>query len=151
MAAISPSHVVFQASNITLKRNSSWAYKGEELPFVSFPRFSIATVKGVLSGENYLDMHQQALRNKKAVDAARIKVEKIKGSVLLLSAKHDHMWPSAAMAKEVVQRLKANQFPYHYEHVEWNSDHYILDDPNAWYRVLDFTESQLGKSVKCDG
>ena len=74
VVAIVPSHVAFQASNVTLKKDSSWVYNNKEIPFVSFPRFNIATIKGVLDGENYREMHIEALKDRDAVEKARIKV-----------------------------------------------------------------------------
>ena len=140
VVAIVPSHVAFQSSNVTLYRNSSWVYNNLEVPFVAFPRLSIATIKGVLDGENYRAMHLEALKNKKAVEKARIKVENINGPLYLLSARHDQMWPSMEMSEEVVKRLKEKNFKHQFEHKVLDCDHYVLDQRGAWQGVLDFLD-----------
>ena len=140
VVAVVPSHVVFQASNVTLSRNSSWVYNNQELPFVPFPRMSMATIKGVLDGENYRAMHLEALENHEAVEKARIKVEDINGSIYLLSARYDHMWPSMEMSQEVVKRLKAKKFKHHFEHKVYDCNHYVLDQDGAWQGVLKFLD-----------
>jgi len=140
VVAIVPSHVVFQASNVTLYRNSSWVYNNQEVPFVPFLRLSMATIKGVLDGENYRAMHLEALQNKKAVEKGRIKVEDINGSIYLLSARYDHMWPSMEMSEEVVKRLKEKKFKHHFEHKVFDCNHFVLDQDGAWKEVLDFLD-----------
>jgi hypothetical protein len=42
---------------------------------------------------------------KGAVEGARIKVEHINGSMLLVSGKKDHAWPSKSMSDDVTKRL----------------------------------------------
>jgi len=145
VVAIVPSHVAFQASNVTLYKNSSWVYNNKEVPFVPFPRLSMATIKGVLDGENYRAMHLEALKNKKAVDKARTKVENINGSIYLLSAKYDHMWPSMEMSQEVVKRLKDKKFKHHFEHKTFDCNHYVLDQRGAWDGVLKFLDKHVEK------
>ena len=145
VVAIVPAHVAFQASNVTLRRNSSWVYNNKEVPFVPFPRFSMATIKGVIDGENYRDMHLEALKNKEAVEKARIKVENINGSIYLLSAKYDQMWPSMEMCEEIVKRLKEKKFKHAYEHIFFNSNHFVLEKKGAWKKVLKFLEKEKGQ------
>ena len=145
VVAIVPSHVAFQASNVTLKSNSSWVYNDKEVPFVSFPRLSISTIKGVIDGEKYREMHIEALENKKAVEKARIKVENINGSIYLLSARYDHFWPSMEMSNEIMKRLKEKKFKHTYEHKTFNCNHYVLEQKGAWQGVLEFLKKEKGR------
>ncbi len=145
VVAIVPAHVAFQASNITLKSNSSWLYNEKEVPFVTFTRLSMATIKGVIDGENYREMHIEALENKKAVEKARIKVENINGSIYLLSARYDHMWPSMEMSEEIMKRLKEKKFKHTYEHKTFDSNHFVLEQKGAWQGVLEFLEKEKGR------
>lgn len=143
--AVVPSHVVFQASNITLVSHSSWEYDGQEVPFVPYRRLSMATIKGILSGEayEYLDMHVEALENNEAANAARIKVENSKAAILLISGKQDQVWPSTLMCREVVQRLDEMNYRYPYEHFEMDVDHYVLDHRESWDKIVFFLDDKL--------
>ena len=143
VVAIVPSHVAFQASNITLYRNSSWVYDNREVSFVPFPRLSTATIKGVLDGENYRAMHLEALENREAVEKARIKVENINGSLYLLSARYDQMWPSMEMSQKMMKRLKEKKFKHHFEHKVYESNHYVLEQKGAWDGVLRFLDGEV--------
>ena len=143
--AVVPSHVVFQASEVTLARHSSWLYQGKEVPFVPYPRMSLATLKGVLDGESYRQMHLEALKNPKAVKQARIKVENIHGAVYLLSAKYDQMWPSMEMCQAIVKRLQEKHFPYPYKHIIFESNHFVLDHKGAWQTVLNLLQREKSR------
>lgn len=145
-----PSHVSFQASNITLNSNSSWEYEGQEVPYVPYQRFSLATFKGIVSGEayEYLDMHLEALENTEAVEAATIKVENSKAAILLVSGKHDHVWPSTFMSNEIIKRLTKFGYQHPYEHFQMNVDHYVLDYPESWKKILLFLNSSFGPNDK---
>lgn len=59
-----------------------------------------------------------ALADKKAVARARIKVEKIKSPVILLSAGDDAAWPSSLYSKMVIDKLQETSFAYEYDWVD---------------------------------
>jgi dienelactone hydrolase len=138
IVAFVPSSVAFQGTKMSLSHYSSWRYRGKPWPFVPYPSFSWAMIKGVFSGENYRDMHILALTDTEAVKAATTKVEKINASVLFFSAKHDQWWPSTEMSDTMMARLKRHNFPHPYKHIAWDSDHAVLADPKAWAAMLDF-------------
>ena len=143
VVAMVPSNVVFQASNITLSQDSSWLYDGEEVPFVPYPRFSWNTIKGVFSGDNFRDMHIEALENTQAVKKAKIKVENINGNIYLLSAKYDNIWPSTEMSNDMMNRLKNKNFSHTYKHKVLDMNHFILDDDKTWSYVIDFLKYNI--------
>lgn len=146
-----PSHVVFQGSNTTLFHYSSWTYQGQEVPFVPFPNFSIATIWGVLTrifcsldNVNFTWMHNRALKNKKAVEKAIIKVENINGPVLLISGERDQWWPSAEMSRRIMARLQDNRFFHPYVHFECDTDHFpFYRKPEAWGAMMDQVEKMV--------
>ena len=147
VVAMVPSHVAFQASNLSLGQNSSWVYDDEELPFVPYPRFSFSTIKGVLSGENYRDMHLEALENKEAVEKARIKVENINGNIYLISARNDQIWPSMQMSEEVMKRLEDKNFKHVYKHKVMETNHFVLENKKTWKYVMDFLNESMKKDT----
>lgn len=150
IVAAVPSYVVFQASNVTLLRDSSWVYHGQDVPFVPYPRLSMATIKGVLSGASneYLDMHLEALKNTESVAAARIKIEKSKAAILLISGKYDQVWPSTLMCKEIMKKLNGSSYSHTYEHLEMDAGHYVLDYPKSWEKIFLFLDGRFRRDNK---
>lgn len=57
------------------------------------------------------------LKDSASVSKAVIKVEKINGPILLVSATKDEICPSTPMAEKMIERLKNNTFKYYYEHI----------------------------------
>lgn len=123
VAAVSPAHVVFQASRITPFRRSSWR-DGDALPFVPYPR-DLRAIRDALRGD-FLDIHRRALADRQAVAAATIPVERINGPVLLVSATRDQVWPSQDMARAIENRLTAQGFAHPLRHVTFVHDHFLL-------------------------
>ena len=52
-------------------------------------------------------------------ERATIRVERIRGAVLLISGRDDRVWPSTQMANAVMARLDANHFAYPHEHLAY--------------------------------
>lgn len=116
--AMSASHVSFAGLTI-MSNTSSWSLNGEEIPFAPTP---YSAIPAMISGD-HLKAYDLILENKVGELKAQIPVENINGSVLLLSGSNDEAWPSAAMSKKVIERLKSNQFAHHYEHVVIEGGH----------------------------
>lgn len=60
-----------------------------------------------------------ALQDAEAVERARIRVERIRGPVMLLSATDDGSWPSSLYGRMVVERLAAHAHPWPVEHLDF--------------------------------
>ncbi len=68
-----------------------------------------------------------ALQDPEAIERARIRVERIDGPVLLLSATDDGSWPSSLYGKMVKDHLAACEHPFPVEHHDWEGGgHAIL-------------------------
>ncbi|MWB96302.1 hypothetical protein GON26_18210 [Flavobacterium sp. GA093] len=113
------------ASNVTFPGNtnhfttSTWTYENKELPFVPVNDEAIPfLMKGDLRGT-----FTAMLKDTIAVEKAVIKVENIKGPILLLSATKDKICPSTPMAESMMVRLKANKFKYYSEHIAIDGGH----------------------------
>jgi uncharacterized protein len=52
-----------------------------------------------------------------AESKAFIKVENIKGPILLVSATKDEICPSTPMSDKMIERLKSKKFKYYNEHI----------------------------------
>ncbi len=142
VAAFVPSAVVFQGLSQRTTA-SSWSYQSKDLAFVPFPLTAIfALLKGARTG-NFLDAYKAALRNRKAAAQAAIPVEKIGGSVLLISGASDEMWPSAAMCEQMMARLADTRFPFPARHLTLDTGHNVFDDEGAWPEIVRFLTQEF--------
>lgn len=116
--AIVPSHVSFPALT-ALGLTSSWTFKGTEVPFVPIP---YKAFPALTSGE-LLKSFNIMLEDKIAEEKATIQVEKINGSIFLLSANNDEYWPSTKMSNKIMERLNNKKFKNHSEHIAINGGH----------------------------
>jgi uncharacterized protein len=134
--AMSTSNVSFPA--LTWSANtSSWSDKNQEVPYVPA---TLKTISPAIKGDLYT-AHSIMLEDKEAVKKAEIKVEAIKGPILILSAKDDEQWPASEMSDQIVRRLKENNFSYYYNHVKLNGGHIApLENFNL---VLEFLEEHF--------
>lgn len=137
VAAIAPSHVVFQSTRLTPLRRSSWQRHGQPLAFVPYPR-DLTALRGIVSGDGYLALHRRALDNTDAVTRAAIPAERTAGPILLLAAQHDQVWPSADMARALAQRLSDAGFAYPVTLRILDHDHYLLNSDAARAEVVTF-------------
>lgn len=64
-------------------------------------------------------------------DASRIKVENIRGDILLLAPAYDDTWPSDAAVPRMMQVLEEKQFPYRHEAVLYEKASHYLAVPAA--------------------
>lgn len=130
------SHAVFPGH--TQEFNSScWTFGGKELPFVPVNDEAVPfLMKGDLRGT-----FEAMLKDTVAEEKAIIKVENIKAPILLLSATKDEICPSTPMAEKMINRLKKNNFKYHYEHVAIEGAH---SEPLKHFDlVFDFLKKNL--------
>lgn len=98
---------------------SCWTFENKELPFVPVNEEAVPfLMKGDLRGT-----FETMLKDTSAVEKATIKIENIKGAVFLLSATKDEICPSTPMAEMMMEKLKSNNFKYHYEHKSIEGGH----------------------------
>ena len=112
------SHATF-VGNTDHFTTSSWTYQGKELPFVPVNDEAVPfMMKRDLRGA-----FEAMLKDTIAEEKALIKVEDIKGPILLISATKDEICPSTPMAEKIIARLKANKFKYNYKHIAIEGGH----------------------------
>ena len=108
-------HAGFVASPLESENPPAWTYQGKPLlPYLSFApndvnqsRSSIRETPGFL----------RVLAEEELVEAATIPVERIHGSVLLISGRDDQIWPSAMMSDITMRRFAKHCHPFRYEHL----------------------------------
>ena len=117
--------VAIVASNVTFPGNtnhfttSTWTYQNKELPFVPVNDEAVPyLIKNDLRG-TFEAMLQDSIAEEKAL----IKIEKINGPILLISATKDEVSPSTPMAEKMITRLKTYNFKHKYEHIAIEGGH----------------------------
>ncbi|MFT6699487.1 MAG: dipeptidyl aminopeptidase/acylaminoacyl peptidase [Porticoccaceae bacterium] len=98
---------------------STWTFEGKELPFVPVNEEAVPfLMKRDLRG-TFETMLKDTIAEKRAL----IKVEKIKGPILLISATEDEVAPTTPMSDKIIARLKEQKFKYHNEHIAIEGGH----------------------------
>ncbi|WP_276391786.1 acyl-CoA thioester hydrolase/BAAT C-terminal domain-containing protein [Eudoraea chungangensis] len=129
--AYAPSSVTW--SNTVLPYNSeelkpSWKYQGVAIPFVPMQKIIGENSNKIVT----IDYWKSGLAKTEYVAKAAIKVEDIKGPILLFSGKDDLVWPSALMADMIEQRLQENDFQYSFQNIQYEAaGHLISTNPDA--------------------
>jgi pimeloyl-ACP methyl ester carboxylesterase len=90
--AIVPGSAVFPALTYPMN-TSSFSYQGKELPYVPVPW----SATPALIKRDLRTAFEKMMQNQQEMENTAIPVEKIRGSILLLSATQDEMWPSSVL------------------------------------------------------
>ena len=93
---------------------SSWTYKGEEIPFMELIWPFDISGKWI----DYRKWYTQSYEKQPAEmrEKATIKVENIKGPILLFSGEEDRMMPAKDWGDLIISRLRKNNFRYDFQH-----------------------------------
>jgi len=78
-----------------------------------------------------------------AMERAAIRVERIKGAVLLISGRQDQVWNSSGMSEQIMARLRRNQFPYVYKHFTYENAGHAIGRPYTSTMDLNDTRHPL--------
>ncbi len=120
-----PGAVVHSAQNAcdpkTGREGPAWLFRGHPLPHL-WENNRTATWAPWDDGpepRRHADALRTALQDAAAVARARIRVENIRGPVLLLSASDDGSWPSTEYSRMVKARLTEVHHPYEKTHLDF--------------------------------
>jgi len=91
---------------------AGWSFEGKDVPYLSTQN---VYSKGLLPREALY----RAIRDKRAVAAAFIHLEKINGPMLFVSAGHDEVWDSVTMARYAKQYLRLHPSRYPAQYLEY--------------------------------
>ena len=118
VVATVPGHVAFPGHTNHFT-NSAWTFDNKELPFVPVDEEAVPfLLKHDLRGT-----FTAILKNSIAEEKGVIKVERINGPLLLLSATKDDHIPGVEMCDKMIARLKANKFKYALKHIVIEGGH----------------------------
>lgn len=113
VVAVVPSSVVWQGINMAdySSVKSTFSLGGKPVPYLPYDMSAPFT--------SIFDLYARSLKLADAHPDAIIPVERIGGPVLLLSGRADALWPSSAMADQVIARLDAKGFRYPHRHISY--------------------------------
>lgn len=158
VVAYVPSHVLWSGfGDYKQMKSSSWSYNQEELAFVQVKLKFMNMMKYFFSKEplEFTSTYLHSL-NGKIDKNAIIKVENIKGNVLLISGTDDKMWCSALMGNKIMQRLEEHNFQYGYEHFSYEGAGHMITVPyfpakhKEYYSPFDKKTYALGGDMYAD-
>lgn len=122
----SPVHILFQGGSFThglhFAVDSPFSFNGKGLPYVRAkdPEGVLKQTKRNLLRKREPDMlFYYNMLKEPHNPAADVKVENIKGPVLLISGGADVMVPAEWVCREVMRRLDDNGFPYPHKHLHY--------------------------------
>jgi dienelactone hydrolase len=166
--AMSPSNVVWGGiSKLSEARDSvsAWTYEGKPLPFLSAKAPPDLMQEFYAKGPLHSGLYDYLFSDRDAVKQATIPVERIQGSVLLISGAEDRVWGAPIMARQIVER--ATQFdrasffesitydgaghnirePYRPTHGQarlgGTADDHARAERDSWKKILAFLERTL--------
>lgn len=146
--AITPSDVVWQASNPSLRRKSSWTHSGQPLPFIKYPRFSRATLKALRDVGQAGELHSLALRKAKNFEAARIPIEQATVPILMQAGSQDELWPTKEMSERLMARLATDKPDNNMKLKIYELDHFLGNSPKVRADALGFLKTHLDESCQ---
>jgi len=106
VVAISPSSVVWGgiSKSPEVRAVSAWTYEGKPLPFLSAKAPPDLMQEFYAKGPLHSRLYDYLFSDRDAVKQTIIPIERIRGSVLLISGAEDRVWGSPIMARQIVER-----------------------------------------------
>lgn len=115
-----PSNMVFAGCcTENLEPAPAWTLKGEPLPYVPWRLNTLRASQLWPGSSEARDIYLSAMTAHNFADPRWIPVENIRAPLLLVSGEADAIWPSNIAAERVIERLKAKNHAYPYEHIEY--------------------------------
>lgn len=149
-----PSHFVSEGLSGSGKNKgpsgtSCWSFRGKELPYAPYISRSFNLLSVLLKEK---ELHIIAFnRDKDVTPETVIPIERIKAPILLLSSKHDEVWPSFESAELMEKKLMEFGFPYPHKHIVFEyMSHAMLTELPWVYKIAFKSERQHPKECERD-
>ena len=149
-----PSHFVSEGlsgsgKNKAPSGTSCCSYRGKELPYAPY-RSRTFNILQMFMREK--EMHIITFnRDKDVTPETLIPIENIKAPVLMLSSKHDEVWPSYESAVYMEKKLTEIGFPYSHKHIAFeHMSHAVLTRLPWIYRMAFKSERRHPKECAKD-
>ncbi len=126
---------------------SCWSYRGKDLPYAPYRNRTFNILKMFLKEK---EMHIITFnRDKDVTPETLIPIEKIQAPILMLSSKHDEVWPSYDSATYMEQKLADINYPYPHKHVAYEHMSHAVITKIPWIYKMAF-KSERQHPVKCE-
>ena len=153
-----PSGVIWQGISFgprSLNPGSSWTLGGRPLPFVRFASPSLSEMPGMIGfwagvPFSFRPFYERALEDERVVAAATIAVENINGPVMLISGGDDQLWPSARLSEVTMDRLRAHDHPFPYEHLRYEDAGHMIVVPGTGPNGNQVSSFNVGGSTRAN-
>lgn len=146
--------VVEGCKNMLFRQHKSYfSYHGEDVPYESAEALSHLhrTLRELKKDTRYDFKSMNRFYYNECftdrTDASRIKVENIKGDVLLLAPAYDDTWPSDLAFPRIMNVLEEKKFPYRHECVIYERASHYLAVPSECMRLNGKSEEALQKTL----
>ena len=149
-----PSHFVSEGlsgsgKNKAPSGTSCWSYRGKELPYAPYRSRTFHILQMFMKEK---EMHIITFnRDKDITPETIIPIENIQAPILLLSSRHDEVWPSYESATLMEKKLTEIGFPYPHKHVAYEHMSHALLTRLPWiYKMAFKSERQHPEECKRD-
>ena len=149
-----PSHFVSEGLSGSGKNKgpsgtSCWSYRGMELSYAPYRSRSFNLLSVLLKEK---ELHIISFnRDKDVKPEAIIPIERIQAPILLLSSKHDEVWPSFESATLMEKKLTEIGFLYPHRHIAFeHMSHAMLTELPRIYKMAFQSERQHPKECERD-
>lgn len=122
VVAMKPSDVAY-FSVVPPFKTSSWYYNEKPVPFVPFDGRALLASLKQKPGASLKPIYEIVRQDDDWLNKVKIRVEDIKGPILLVSGASDDKWPSTKMSNLIMERLKEHNFRYFYAHITVKGGH----------------------------
>jgi dienelactone hydrolase len=132
VVAYVPSHVVWAGCCDSVAQMSPpWTLRGRPIPHMpATPEIRTAVRSlGPDTPIRRTPIFERRLEDSAAAARATIPVERINGPVLLISGRDDQVWPSSAMAEQIVARLRQRGFKHAFRHLAYSGAGHSIGRP----------------------
>ena len=149
-----PSHFVSEGlsgsgKNKAPSGTSCWSWHGQELPYAPYRSRTFNILKMFLREK---EMHIITFnRDKDVRPETIIPIERIKAPILMLSSKHDEVWPSFESATLMEERLTQAGYPWPHRHVAYEHMSHAALTKLPWiYKMAFRSERQHPEACRQD-
>lgn len=149
-----PSHFVSEGlsgsgKNKAPSGTSCWSWQGRDLPYAPYRSRTFDILKTFLREK---EMHIITFnRDKEVTPEALIPIERIQAPILMLSSRHDEVWPSYESACYMEQKLADIPFPYPHRHIAFDHMSHAVVTRLPWiYKMAFKSERQHPKACAED-
>ena len=132
-------------------QRSSFTWRGKPLPYLENRENDAKSIKAISKekGEFYTRRCYEAGLEAGFPEGAEIAVEKIRGSILLISGGRDSNIPADVFCERIKERLRKHGFSYRILHLHYNdASHFLFPNQTSLGKLMSYTERKYAASCR---